>query len=145
MIVLVSVFSHGLAVMAGLTQRLPVGLVPEKFLISTVRNNVVNNRGWDNLSFLLAPHTEWVGCKKGFPCSLPPSVIALFLRGLGVMVVERSVFLTVHRAVGNKLTTAGVFAWCVRSAWHGLFLPRKSSLTEMTVSTDLVIVHIQKS
>lgn len=145
MIALVSVFSHGLAVMAGLTQRLPVGLVPEKFLITTVWNDVVNNRGWYNLSFLLAPHTEWVGCKKGFPCSLPPSVVTLFLRSLGVMVVERSVFLTVHRTVGNKLTTARVFAWCVWSAWHGLLLPRKSRLTEMTVSTDLVIVHIQKS
>lgn len=106
---------------------------------------MVNNRGWYNLSFLLAPHTERVGCKKVFPCSLPPSVVTLFLRGLGVMVVKRSVFLTVHRTVGNQLTTAGVFAWCVWSAWHGLLLPRKSSLTEMTVSTDLVIVHIQKS
>lgn len=144
MVVLVSVLGHGLGIMAGLTQRLPVFLVPEQLLVTSMGNDVVNNRGWHNLTLLLATDTQRVGSKERFPGSLPPSVVAFLLCGLGVMVVERGVFLTVHRTIGNEPTTAGVLARCVGSARHSLFLPGKPSLAEVTVGTNLVVVHIQK-
>ena len=144
MVVLVSVLGHGLGIMAGLTQRLPVFLVPEQLLVTSMGNDVVNNRGWHNFTLLLATNTQRVGSKERFPGSLPPSVVAFLLCGLGVMVVERGVFLTVHRTIGNEPTTAGVLARCVGSARHSLFLPGKPSLAEVTVGTNLVVVHIQK-
>lgn len=144
MVVLVAILGHGLGVVARLTQRLPVLLVPEQLLVTSMGNDVVNNSGWHNLTLLLATDTQWVGRKECLSGSLPPSVVAFLLCGLGVVVVERGVILTVHRTVGNEPTTAGVFAWCVRSARHGLFLPGNASLTEVTVGTNLVVVNIQK-
>lgn len=145
MVVLVSVLGHGLGIMAGLTQRLPVFLVPEQLLVTSMGNDVVNHSGWHNLSLLLASDTQRVGSKECLSGSLPPSVVSFLFCGLGVMVVERGVFLTVHRAVRNEPTTARVFAWCVRSARHSLILPGKPSLTEVTVGTNFVVVHIQQS
>lgn len=144
MVVLVSVLGHGLGIMARLTQRLPVFLVPEQLLITSMGNDVVNNCGRHDLTLLLATDTQRVGSKESFPGSLPTSVVAFLLCGLGVMVVERGVFLAVHRTVGNEPTTAGVLARCVGSARHSLFLPGKPSLAEVTVGTNLVVVHIQK-
>ena len=40
----IAVLSSGLPVVALLTQRLPVRLVPEELLISSVRNDVIHNR-----------------------------------------------------------------------------------------------------
>ena len=145
MVVLIPVLGHGLGVMARLAQRLPVFLVPEQLLVTSMGNDVVNHSGWHNLSFLLAADTQWVGSKECLSGSLPPSVVSLLFCGLGVMVVERGVFLTVHRAVRNESTTAGVLARCVGSARHSLFLPGKPSLAKVTVGTNLVVVHIQKS
>nr|DAY97717.1 MAG TPA: hypothetical protein [Caudoviricetes sp.] len=145
MVVLIPVLGHGLCVVARLAQRLPVFLVPEQLLVTSMGNDVVNNSGWHNLSLLLAADTQWMGSKKCLSGSLPSSVVSFLFCGLGVMVVERGVFLTVHRAVRNEPTTAGMFAGCVRSARHSLILPGKPSLTEMTVGTDLVVVHIQQS
>lgn len=144
MIILVSVFCHGFAVVAGLTQWLPVILVPEQLLVTPMGNDMVNHCGWHDLTFLLATDTEWMGRKKCFPCPLPPSVVTLFLCGLGITDMERGVFLTVHRTVGNEHRTAGMLAWCVWSAWHGLLLPGKPRFPEVSVGTHLIVVHIQK-
>lgn len=143
MVFLLTVFRHGFAVMAGLTQWLPIILIPEQLLVTPVGNDMVNHCGWHDPAFLLASDTEWVGRKECFPCPLPPSVVALLLRSLGITDMERGVFLTVHGTVGNEHRTAGMLAWCVWSAWHGLLLPGKSWFPEVSVGTHLIVVHVQ--
>ena len=71
-------------------------------------NDMVNNRCWYRLALLLASYTQWVGGKKVLPGSLPPSVVTFFFCGLGVVIMKRCVFLTVHRAIGNEPCTTGV-------------------------------------
>ena len=63
----------------------------------------------------------------------------------GHLWMERQVLLTVEPAGFHQLWAAGVMARCLWSVWHGSVLPRKISLTEVTVSTDLVVVHVQQS
>ena len=142
MVVLVAILGHGLGIMARLTQRLPVFLVPEQLRVTPMRDDVIDNRCGYNLTHLLAAYTQWVGSKESFPGSLPPSVVAFLLCGFGIVIMKWGVFLTVHRAIGNKPCTTGMLAWGVRSVRHGLFLPRYANLAEVTIGTDLVIIHI---
>jgi len=57
-IFLKSILGHGLHIMVMLTKRLPVIFVPEELRITSVRNDVVNNRSLDVSSFFQAPHTK---------------------------------------------------------------------------------------
>lgn len=50
--------------MTRLAERLPVGLIPEEFLVTTVRNLVVYNRCLDVPTFCQAPLTKRVGVKE---------------------------------------------------------------------------------
>lgn len=143
-VILVSILRHGFRIVAGFTQRLPVLLIPEELRITSMGNDVVNNCCWHSLSLALAANTQRVGGKKQFPCPLPSAVVAFFLGGLGIVCVERCVFLTVPCAIRDKPAAAWVLAWCVGSVRHGLFLPGKARLTEVAVSTDLVVIYIQK-
>lgn len=54
----VAFLRQGLPVMALLTERLPVVAVPEEFLISTMRNDVVDNGRFDVPSFFLTLDTQ---------------------------------------------------------------------------------------
>ena len=67
----VAVFCPGLPVMAVFAERLPVGLVPEQLLISTVRNDVVDDRRLDVPSFLGALGAERVRPQEPLAFPLP--------------------------------------------------------------------------
>ena len=56
-------------------QGLPVALIPEELLISTVRNNVVDVRCLHVPTFLYALHTQRVRLKVLLPGLLPSSTI----------------------------------------------------------------------
>ena len=105
-------------------------------------NDMVNNCGWHNLSLALATNTQRMCCQEHLSGSLPPSVVTFLFCGFRIVCMEWGVFLTILRPIGNQLSTTGMLAWGVRSSWHSLLLPRESSLTKVTVSTDLVIIHI---
>ena len=53
-----AVFRPGLAVMAGLTESLPVGFVPEQFLVATMGDDVVDYRCRGQPSLLAAANAE---------------------------------------------------------------------------------------
>ena len=53
--------------------------------------------------------------------------------------------LTVQPAGFHQLRAAGMTARCLWSVRHGSVLPRKTSLAEVTVGTDLVVIYIQQS
>lgn len=56
----IAVLSSGLPVVAPLTQCLPVRSVPEKLLISSVRNDVIHNRRWCSDAMLQTLLAEWM-------------------------------------------------------------------------------------
>ena len=124
---LVAVFRHGLMVVAALAQRLPVGCIPEQFLVSTMGDDVVNHRGPHQLALCLAPNTQRMGLEDGSAGFLPTASVALFGGGFSVARVEWSMFLTVHTAVGNQSTAARVLAGDVWTMWHGQPPPPMSS------------------
>ena len=58
-------------VVAGLTERLPIVLVPEKLHITTMRGDVIDYRSLDVLAALEVIGTEWVVAQVAFTCLLP--------------------------------------------------------------------------
>lgn len=72
---LITLFRHRLSIMAILTQRLPVGLSPEQFFLSTVRNNMIHNGGFHQLPTFPAPDTQRVFFQIPAPGFPPASVI----------------------------------------------------------------------
>ena len=76
---------------------------------------------------------------------LPLSCIATLTRWAGDFRVQRQVHCTVESARLNKLRATGVSARHLGSAGHGSFLPRQAGLSEVTVGTDLVVVHVQQA
>lgn len=108
-------------------------------------NDVINHCGTNILSSCKATDTQWMGLEKGFAFSLPSAAVPTLASGACCFRVQGFVFLAVHRTVRNEPCTAGVFAWCVRTMRHGSFLPGKTGLAEMSVGTDLVVIHIQQA
>jgi hypothetical protein len=72
---LITVFRHRLCIMAILTQCLPVGLIPEQFSISTVRNHMVHNGSFHQLPTFPAPDTQRMFFQIPAPGFPPASVI----------------------------------------------------------------------
>ena len=141
----VDVFGQRLLIVTTLAERLPVVLVPEKFLVSTVRNDVIHHRCPDVLALLGTLHTERMSFQIRLSDFLPPPVVSTLRCRAGHLWMERQVPLTVEPAGFYQLRAAGMMAWCLWSVRHGSVLPRKTSLTEVTVSTDLVVVYIQQT
>ena len=71
MVLRIAILRPGLSVMAGLAERLPVVLIPEQFLISAVRNDVVDNRRFDVPSFRSAFDAERMRPQEPFAFPLP--------------------------------------------------------------------------
>ena len=65
------VFGHGFMVMTGFTKRLPVALIPEQFLISSVRNDMVHHRRLLVTIPLQAPYAEGMKLQETKPGFVP--------------------------------------------------------------------------
>lgn len=114
-----AVFRPGLAVMAGLTESLPVGFVPEQFLVATMGNDVVDYRCRGQPSLLAAANAERVVQQEGFACRLPAFCVASAVsRGaLRVGLVLGLMQRTVHPL--GQVGTAGMVARFPGSVGHG--------------------------
>lgn len=117
----VDVLSQRLLIVTALAERLPVILVPEKFLVTTVRNDVIHHRCPDVLTLLGTLHTEWMNFQIRLPGFLPTSVVSTLCRRAGGFWVERQVLLTVEPAGFHQLRAAGMMAWCLWSVRHFTF------------------------
>lgn len=62
--------------MAGLIESLPVGFVPEQFLVATMGDDVVDYRCRGQPSLLAAANAERVVQQEGFACRLPAFCVA---------------------------------------------------------------------
>lgn len=139
------VFCQSLAVMAGFAHRLPVSFVPEKSGIATVRCDMVYHGGFRVSPLPHALGAERMGLEVLPAYFLPLSCIATLTRWAGDFRVQRQVLCTVEAARLNQLRATSVSARHLGSAGHGSFLPRQTGLAEVTVGTDLVVVHVQQT
>lgn len=114
-----AVFRPGLAVVAGLAKSLPVGFVPEQFLVATMGNDVVDYRCRGQPSLLAAANAERVVQQEGFACRLPAFCVASAVSrgalriGLVLGLMQRAV----HS--GGQVGTAGMVTRFPGSVGHG--------------------------
>ena len=116
----VDVFGQRLFIVAAFAERLPVILVPEKFLVTTMRNDVIHDRCPDVLALLGTHHTKRMRFQIRLSGFLPPPVVSTLCCWPGSFWVERQVFLTVEPAGFHQLRAAGMMTWCLRSVRHFL-------------------------
>ena len=105
------------------TQWLPIALIPEQLLVTTVGNNVIHNRCFGIASLLPAFRTQWVALKERFACLLPAAAIATLRSRPYYLRVERLVFLAKLCPRLHKRWTAGVSTrdtWSLRNGYHHL-------------------------
>lgn len=104
----VLVFHPRLPVVTFDTKCLPVALVPEEILITSVRDDMVNSHGFSQLALLHAVNTQRMEIKKDL-LRLPPSaVISSPASTRSVVCMKLAVFLTIG-TVGQR-RTARMFA-----------------------------------
>lgn len=108
----------GLDAVVAVTEALPVALIPEERVVSSVRDDVVNIGRLDVPTGLQTLHTQRMGLKVALAGSVPCGAVASAACGACVLRVQRLVLATVFGAVRNEHRTAGVSAWCVGSAGH---------------------------
>jgi hypothetical protein len=70
------IFIPGLDGVMTVTKRLPVALIPEELLVSSMRNDVIDVGCLDVLAFLHALYTEGMRLKVTLACSLPCPAVA---------------------------------------------------------------------
>ena len=98
-----------------MAKRLPVALIPEELLVSSVRGDVIDIGCLDVLAFLHALHAQGVRLKVTLACLLPYSAVASACCRPHLLRVQWLVRLAVLLPVRNEGSTAGVTAGCVRS------------------------------
>ena len=117
----VDVFGQRLFIVAAFAERLPVVLIPEKFLVTTVWNDVIHNRCPDVLALLGTLHTKWMSFQIRLSDFLPPPVVSTLRCRAGHLWMERQVLLTVEPAGFHQLWAARVMARCLWSVRHFSF------------------------
>ena len=108
-------------VMTRFTEWLPIAPIPEQFLVTTVRNNVIHNRCFGIASLLSAFRTQRVALKERFACLLPAAAVAALCGRPCYFRVERFVFLAKLCPRLNQFWTAGVStrnSWSLRHSHH---------------------------
>lgn len=95
-VLLITVLRHGLAVMAVLTQSLPVFFIPEQSVIPTVRHNMIHHSCLHQSSLFPAPDTQRVCFQESASCDTPSSVIPTPGRRCPVTTMQRSMFFTIN-------------------------------------------------
>lgn len=114
------VLRHGFSIMTRFTKRLPVALIPEEFLVSSMRSDMIHHCCRCNLSFRLTPHAKRMCFQKTNPSFIPTGVVTFSLCRLHLKRVNTLVILAVLRTIRNKLWTVWKFAGLSGSSRHGL-------------------------
>ena len=105
-----------------MAEALPITLIPEESIVSTVRLDVVNIGRLDVASLFQTLHTKRMRFEVPLACLVPSCTVSTTTCGACVLRMKGTMLITVLSAVRNKLCTAGMSAWCLRSAghWHCL-------------------------
>ena len=102
------VFCPCLAVMAGLTESLPVAFIPHQMRITTVRNDMVDHGRCREPSQCLATHTQGIPAEIRLAEPLPPAAVST-LGGRRSVWVQGLMLRTIQTVC--QIGTAGVLAW----------------------------------
>ena len=114
----VPVFGHRLMVMTALAKGLPVRFVPEQFLITAMRFDMVNDGRRDEPSFFLAADAPGVAFQEKLSSLLPlPSVTTCLCTG-PVALALPFMFLTIFSSIRHQPGAARIFARRIRSSGH---------------------------
>ena len=106
--------------MTRLAKRLPVTLVPEQLLVSSVGSDVVHHRSFGELPLSLTLHTQWMATKELLTSLLPSATVPTLA---GAFPIPTAVQGLVHAAIrtgtiSHQLRASWVFAWDAWSVWH---------------------------
>ena len=114
----VPVFGHRLMVMTALAKGLPVRFVPEQFLITAMRFDMVNDRCRDETAFCFAADAPGMTFQEKLPGLLPlPSVATCFCISPVALAVP-FMFLTIFSSIRHQPGAARIFAGRLRSSGH---------------------------
>lgn len=110
-----SILSRRLAVVTLLAQRLPIALIPEQHLISSVRHDVI-----DNACHAMALNAEWMRCKESRSRFTPASIIPTLSRrtSAGVNLFPLLLLVLVTSATIDEYRASRVGAWALRGVGH---------------------------
>ena len=118
----VVVFSSCFDAVMSVAESLPVVLIPEQDAVTAMRYDVVNVSCLNVSPRLHALNTQRMCFKVSFSSFVPCAAVTTAACGACILRVKCFVLLTVFRAIRYERRTAGMLAWCVRSAWHGQHL-----------------------
>lgn len=108
-----------------LTERLPIAPIPEEFMISSMRDDMVNNRCLHVPAFLHALHTQRVHLKVLLSGLTPSSSVASSGSGPYLFRMLSRMFIAVFSSPWHKPGTARVSTGVIRCPWHPFFLLSK--------------------
>ena len=112
------IFISGLNAVVAVAKALPVALIPEENLVSSVRNDMIHISCLDVASLLHALHAQRMGFKITLAGFVPSAAIASASCGACFLRMEGAMFVAVFCTIGYECCTAGMFAGCIWSAWH---------------------------
>lgn len=118
----ISIVVDGMAILPGgflvvvlLAQGLPIATIPEQSLVTTMWDDMVNNRCPVIHAFRRALHAERMCSEEQFAGFLPCAVIPTFSGRPYCLWVKGKMFIAVLRSIGHESSAAGVMAGCVGS------------------------------
>ena len=105
--------------MTRFTKRLPVALIPEQLLVTTMRYNMVNDGGLCYPSLLLTLHTQWVAVQIPNAGLLPTTVVPTPAGAFSVALVGGLVLVTIRAStIRNQCRAPWVLTRYAWSVWH---------------------------
>lgn len=100
------------------TQCLPVALIPEQLLVSSVWNDVIHNRRLHIPAALQALCTQRMSLQEQHPCLPSPAIIPALCGCFRVPRMQFPVFFTVLLSRRHEIRTSWMFAWDLWTVWH---------------------------
>lgn len=124
-VLLITVLRHGLAVMAVLTQSLPVLFIPEQSVIPTVRHNMIYHSCFHQSSLFPAPDTQRMYFQKPASCCTPSSVVPTPGRRCPVTTMQRCMIFTINPVCQLRASrmAAGLLWLCRHFIHHLSYVP----------------------
>lgn len=112
-------------IMMLLAKRLPILLIPEQLVVTSMRNDMIHNRCFYKLTFLLALDTKDVlwSCKEPGSCFLPLTSVATLTRALPITTMHGGMLAAIALSVWHHTWAPRMSTWYRSSAWHWLHTP----------------------
>ena len=105
--------------MTRLAKRLPVTLVPEQLLVSSVGSDVIHHRSFGEFPLSLTLHTQWMATKELLTSLLPSATVPTLAGAFPIPTMQGLVHAAIRTGtISHQLRASWVFAWDAWSVWH---------------------------